>query len=259
MSRITMKMSGLQVYGRITRLPIQVILVISCLSVLCPSPVGAQEWNIVEAQTLHEMMEKEPITLVNVMSRIECLDHRIPGSRCIACEEVTDRLPEIPRDRKLVLYCESEGCIRSCTAAQDAITGGIENVYVLKGGMPAWKRAGFVLESVDRVPRAFIHSIKAEGLEEWLSLHPDYIVLDIRSEALYEEGHLEGAVNVPFHQLHERYYELPWDRALFVVDERGVRSFLAACYLARKGFPVVRLFGGMEKWRAFSQSGGQNK
>ncbi|MBN2296975.1 MAG: rhodanese-like domain-containing protein [Deltaproteobacteria bacterium] len=224
-----------------------------------PLCAQAQDWKTVDAQTLHDWLQSEPITLANVMSPIECLDHRIKGSRCIPCEEFNKNLSTIPKDKKLVIYCESKECIRSCRSAADAIQEGHEKVYVLEGGMPAWKHEGFTLESELRVPRVPIQSVKAMGLSDWLADHPDHIILDIRSESSYEKDHLEGAVNIPFYQLHERYHELPWDRAVFVVDDRGFRSFLASCYLARKGFTVVRLFGGMERWRAFIENEGRDR
>jgi len=84
-------------------------------------------------------------------------------------------------------------------------------------------------------------------------------VLDIRSREKYEKGHLQGAMSIPMHQLHERYHELPHDRSLMLVDDQGFRSFLAASYLARKGFRVIRLFGGMAAWKSFSEGKRQVK
>jgi rhodanese-related sulfurtransferase len=219
---------------------------------LPPSPAAAQGWKKVDAQTLDSWIRTEKLTLVNVMSRIECLDHRVAGSECIACEEFKDNLSAIPRDRKLVLYCESEVCTRSCLAADEAVKAGMKDVYVLDGGMPAWKAAGFTLESVQRMPRMYVQSVKAGELTAWLDRHPEFVVLDIRARERYEKDHLQGALNIPLYQLHERYYELPHDRALMVVDDQGFRSFLAASYLSRKGFKVMRLFGGMAAWKTFS-------
>jgi rhodanese-related sulfurtransferase len=45
------------------------------------------------------------------------------------------------------------------------------------------------------------------------------------------------------------YQNLPLDREIVLVDEMGFRSFLAACYLARKGLEATRLFGGMDRWQ----------
>jgi len=223
------------------------------------SLTAAQGWRMVKAETLDSWLKTEQLTLVNVMSRIECLDHRIAGSECIACEEFKDKLSSIPRDRKLVLYCESEVCTRSCLAADEAVKAGMKDVYVLEAGMPAWKAAGFTLESVQRVPRMPVSSVKADELTDWLDRHPEFMVLDIRSREKYEKGHLKGAMSIPLHQLHERYNELPNDRALLLVDDQGFRSFLAASYLARKGFRVIRLFGGMAAWKSFSEGKRQVK
>ncbi|HNS88807.1 MAG TPA: rhodanese-like domain-containing protein [Deltaproteobacteria bacterium] len=226
---------------------------------LVASPVSAGGWKTVKPETLDAWMRTEQLTLVNVMSRIECLDHRIAGSLCIACEEFKGSLPRIPRDRKLVIYCESEVCTRSCLAADEAVAAGIKDVYVLEAGMPAWKAAGYRLESVQRVLRMPVSSVKASEFTAWMARHPEFMVLDIRSGDRFVKGHLEGAFNIPLHQLHERYHELPHDRALMLVDDQGFRSFLAASYLARKGFKVTRLFGGMAAWNSFSEGTRQVK
>ena len=69
--------------------------------------------------------------------------------------------------------------------------------------------------------------------------------------ARFKESHLPGAINIPLYLLHERYQEIPLNRPVLVVDERGSRTFLTASYLARKGVAdVKRLFGGMQLWQA---------
>jgi len=218
--------------------------------------VQAAGWKIVEVQTLHDWLQKEKITLVNVMSRIECLDHRIPGSLCIACEEFEKRLSEIPREGKLILYCETEGCTRSCQAGEVAVRKGMTNIYILKGGMPAWKQAGYILESPKRIQRVPVKAIKANGFKSFLARHRNAVIMDIRSEPSYLRNHLPEAVNIPFYQLHKRYRELSKDRPILIVDDQGFRSFLAGSYLVRKGFQdVSRLFGGMAKWRVATDKG----
>jgi rhodanese-related sulfurtransferase len=215
------------------------------------SVADAGGWKIVEPQALHGWMKTDKVVLINVMSRIECLDHRIPGSLCIACEEFEKRLSEVPRDVKVILYCESESCTRSCNAGEVAVRNGLTNIYVLTGGMPAWKKAGYTLESLQRIERVPVRSVKAQELEHWRGSHQDTLILDIRSEAAYAGNSLPGAVNIPFYQLHKRYGELPERRPLLIVDDQGFRSFLAGSYLYRKGFhDINRLFGGMNAVKA---------
>jgi hypothetical protein len=49
--------------------------------------------------------------------------------------------------------------------------------------------------------------------------------------------------------LSQRYDEIPLDRTVVLVDDRGFRTFLAGSYLERKGCKVMRLFAGMRGWQ----------
>lgn len=229
------------------------VFLLAALSSCVKPPEPPPPWKTLNAQALQSILKSgKDVTVVNVMSEISCRDHRIPGSQCIACELIekdTDRLPA-DKDEMLVFYCESEQCYTSCRAAYAAVKAGYRNVYTLEGGIPAWKAAGYSVESIERVPRALVRSVKAETLREWIAEREDLFILDIRSERFYEAGHIEGAVNIPEYQLHRRYMEIPLNRLIVLVDNRGFRSFLAASYLERKGFSTARLFGGMKHWQA---------
>ena len=67
--------------------------------------------------------------------------------------------------------------------------------------------------------------------------------------SLYKEGHIEGAVNIPLYRFSSSYAEIPLDRTVVLVDDRGFRTFLAGSYLEMKGYRVMRLFGGMQGWQ----------
>lgn len=210
-------------------------------------------------EQLKTMLErKEDLILVNTMSRIECLDHSIPGSVCVAAEEFSSQASRLlpDKNRRLVFYCESNLCNRSEeTAARAATQQGYRRVAVLEGGMQAWKKAGYGTVSRERTPRVPVESVKPERLEQWLKERKDLLILDVRQSERFQEGHLPNAINIPLYRLHERYHELPLNRLLLVVDDMGLRSFLASSYLVRKGIPnVKRLFGGMERWQAYQET-----
>jgi len=197
------------------------------------------------------MASGKVVSVFNTMSEIECLDHRIPGTHCLSCEEIENSASVLPsdKDRPIVLYCESEGCYRSCRAADAAIRYGYKEVYILAGGMPAWKQAGYPLESVERIPRRPVISVKAPELKKMIGERKDILLVDIRSEKSFQEGHIDGAVNIPLYRITQRYDEIPLDHTVVLIDDRGFRTFLAGSYLERKGFKVMRLFGGMQGWQ----------
>jgi rhodanese-related sulfurtransferase len=228
------------------------------LLLIVVTPVYAQETapEKVSAQELAALLQEKKAVAVNVMSEIECLDHRIPGSLCIACEEFQRKAPALLKERNtlIVLYCESERCWRSCLASQQARDMGYSRIAILKGGMPAWKREGYETESIERIPRTAIQAMRPRLLNVWLREKKDVLIVDIRSEELFGKHHIEGSINIPFYQLHRRYQELPIDRLFILVDENGNHSFLASSYLVRKGFrDVKRLFGGIARWENFLQ------
>lgn len=78
-------------------------------------------------------------------------------------------------------------------------------------------------------------------------------VIDVRSDAEYEAGHLPGAVHVPFYAIWSRDSELPASRSepVVVYCERGPRAAIARFGLQSLGFERVKdLDGHMAAWRA---------
>ncbi|HOD36329.1 MAG TPA: rhodanese-like domain-containing protein [Syntrophales bacterium] len=237
----------------IKRAAIVTVLILFATACVSEKPAGEVPGEL-PATGLSRMMESERVVLVNTMSDIECMDHRIPGSLCLSCEEAVEKLGRIAVDKAapVVFYCESERCYRSCLAAAEARKQHYQRVYTLKGGLSAWRAAGYGTESPDRIPRQPVFSVRPSQAASWLAERQDILVLDIRSRDVFTQGHIQGAVNIPMHELHRSYGDIPHNRRIIVVDQNGYRSFLAASYLVRKGFgDVIRLLGGMDRWNQY--------
>jgi hydroxyacylglutathione hydrolase len=67
---------------------------------------------------------------------------------------------------------------------------------------------------------------------------PDEVLLDVRRTDEYARSHLDGALNIPVHQLLSRLEELPPGR-LWVHCASGYRASVAASLLQRAGRDVV--------------------
>jgi hydroxyacylglutathione hydrolase len=229
--------------------------------VVFTSPAGADQKPPprIEPRAVVRMLEnRENIVLVNVASFLECMDSRIPASLCVACAEAEGRADLLTRDRnaKLVFYGGNAPVEESCEVIGAAQRAGFANLYILKGGLTAWKRAGYETESVNRIPRVLGPALKPVDLKAWLNTAPAALMIDLRSPAAYRSHHIAGAVNMPLASLHRTYQDLPQDRPLLVIDVDGSRSFLAASYLQRKGFENVRrLEGGMAAWQTGNKGG----
>ncbi len=79
-------------------------------------------------------------------------------------------------------------------------------------------------------------------------LNRGYILVDVRSDKEWRSGHAPGARHIPLDSLESRLSELPAGTPIVTVCHSGMRSALAAHTLARHGYTVASVRGGMLAW-----------
>lgn len=87
------------------------------------------------------------------------------------------------------------------------------------------------------------------GLAHWDEKMGDAMLLDVRTEAEFAEGHLDNAVNIDVNDLRGRLGELPKDRPILVTCEVGQRGYYAQRLLKQNGYDARNLSGGMRTGR----------
>jgi rhodanese-related sulfurtransferase len=89
-------------------------------------------------------------------------------------------------------------------------------------------------------------------VHESLKSGADFVLVDVRGPKLYAAGHAAGPVNIPHPTMTaERMAQYPQDTA-FVVYCAGPHcngANKAAIRLARLGYPVKEMIGGITGWR----------
>jgi NADPH-dependent 2,4-dienoyl-CoA reductase/sulfur reductase-like enzyme/rhodanese-related sulfurtransferase len=76
-------------------------------------------------------------------------------------------------------------------------------------------------------------------------------LLDVRTRAEFEAGHIEGAVNIPVDEIRNRLDEIPTGKRIDIYCEAGLRGYLANRILRQNGFnEVFNLSGGYILWKA---------
>lgn len=81
------------------------------------------------------------------------------------------------------------------------------------------------------------------------------VLLDVRSEDEFAEGHLPGAISIPIDQLVNSLANIPADSQVIAYC-RGPYCMLSAeavLVLQRRGFHAKRLLGGIMDWRDAGQ------
>ena len=102
-------------------------------------------------------------------------------------------------------------------------------------------------------PAASADSYRQVSMQEAIELmhsESDYIILDVRTQAEYQSGHIPGAICIPNETiLHDDIPELPdKDQLILVYCRSGNRSRQASAKLAALGYTGVVEFGGIHAW-----------
>ena len=92
-------------------------------------------------------------------------------------------------------------------------------------------------------------SLTAAQVNEKLKFGKHPLVLDVRQPDEYRQGHIAGSKLIPLNELQRRMKELPQGREIVCVCASGSRSASAAKTLAKEGYTVFDMQGGMLAWR----------
>ena len=79
----------------------------------------------------------------------------------------------------------------------------------------------------------------------------DFVLLDVRGQELYQQGHISSAINLPHSRINEGSLEEFASDTLFVVYCAGPHcnaTEKAAVRLAKLGRPVKKMIGGVCGW-----------
>lgn len=93
-------------------------------------------------------------------------------------------------------------------------------------------------------------NITAEEAKKLMDSETDYVILDVRTQEEYDQGHIPGAIVIPDTEIRARAEEvLPnKDQMILVYCRSGRRSKLAAEILAELGYTNIKEFGGILDW-----------
>lgn len=94
-----------------------------------------------------------------------------------------------------------------------------------------------------------VPSLSAAEVNEKLKFGKHPFILDVRQPDEYRQGHIAGAKLIPLGELRRQMAELPKGREIVCVCASGNRSSSASKALAKEGFTVFNMQGGMMAWR----------
>ncbi|MDR2344611.1 MAG: FAD-dependent oxidoreductase [Planctomycetaceae bacterium] len=104
--------------------------------------------------------------------------------------------------------------------------------------------AGFVIDNVITGKMKIFHWHDVKELQE----SDNTVLLDVRTLAEYNRGHIEGFINIPVDELRNRIDELDKSKKIYVTCQVGIRGYIAVRILMQNGFDAYNLSGGYRLW-----------
>ena len=99
--------------------------------------------------------------------------------------------------------------------------------------------------------KAMYEQITAEEAKRIMDSGEEHIILDTREQDEYDEGHIEGAILIPYTEIENKAEEMLPDKEklILVYCRSGRRSKIAAEALSKLGYTNVKEFGGIIDWK----------
>lgn len=100
----------------------------------------------ISATDMQKIIKQTPdVYLLDVRTLGEYTQKRIKGARLIPIDQVQNRINEIPKNRPIIVYCETG--MRSAQVSRYLDSLGYQSVSNLSQGIMGWQVRGFPIES----------------------------------------------------------------------------------------------------------------
>ena len=93
-------------------------------------------------------------------------------------------------------------------------------------------------------------NITAAEAKQIMDTEEGYIILDVRTQEEYDQGHIPGAIVISHEEIAEKAEEVLTDKdqLILVYCRSGRRSKIAAEALVELGYTNIKEFGGIIDW-----------
>lgn len=195
----------------------------------------------IDTTMLQQMMAApDPLMVVDARPKGRKYDAgHVPGAVSLPDSQFDKLAGILPADKAtaLVFYCGGFKCKLSDNSARKAMGLGYTNVTTYQAGFPAWKKeVGMVAMNVapdtataaaatPTLPAAGEGVLGPDAFLAMMAEPPaDMLIVDVRDEDEFANGHIPGSMNVPVGKLEDAVFELPDDKQIIFVCTTGGRS-----------------------------------
>jgi rhodanese-related sulfurtransferase len=211
---------------------------------LFPAYAGTADFTLISTEQLKTMMDGEKnFLLVDSRTKEEYQEAHIAGAISIPEKSFDENVSLLPKDKNhlVVFYCNGVKCGKSKKAAKKASDLGYGNVLIYAEGFPVWEEKGLkIVPGPEYAKKIETTKIPAGELRKLLdSKSGDYVLVDVRNEIEFKEGHIPTAINIPAESFALKSDVLPKEKKIIVYCNSGSRSYTAYRKLMKLAYPSI--------------------
>jgi rhodanese-related sulfurtransferase len=202
------------------------------------------DFKVTTTDQLKSMMdEKKEFTLVDTRSKEEFQEAHIAGAINIPEKNFDEQSSLLPQNKEslIIFYCNGVKCGKSKKAAVKADAKGYKNILIYSEGFPVWEEKGFkIVPGPDYEKKVETTKVKPAELKTLIEGKTgDIVIVDVRDEPEYKEGHIPSAINIPLETFALRSEVLPKEKKIIVYCNTGGRSYSAYRKLMKLAYPSI--------------------
>jgi hydroxyacylglutathione hydrolase len=164
--------------------------------------------------------------ILDVRNESEFVKEHIPSSIFIGLHgQFAPWVGALIRDTKQPILLVTPDGMEVETITRLSRVGFDNTLGYLKGGVTAWKSAGFETDSIESI-----------NPEIFASKFENATIVDARKPSEYKAEHVENAINIPLDYVNEQLAEVPKEEKFFLHCAGGYRSVIMASILKARGY-----------------------
>ena len=102
---------------------------------------------------------------------------------------------------------------------------------------------------IDNIAKGTLKQWHLEDMDK-ISKDKDVVLLDVRTVGEFSRGHIDGFKNIPVDELRERISEIEKGKAVYLICQSGLRSYIASRILEGNGYETYNFSGGFRFYDA---------
>ncbi|WP_313344624.1 FAD-dependent oxidoreductase [Sedimentibacter sp.] len=100
-------------------------------------------------------------------------------------------------------------------------------------------------------------NMKPFHIEEVPLIPQNAIVLDVRSDEEFNDGHIENSIHIPLDNLREHFPKLDKTKKIYIICQIGLRGYIAQRILEQNGYDTLNLSGGYRLYKSAESDANQ--